>query len=233
MMKINNGGSPSEGKYNAIDLGLPSGTLWADKNVGAEQYHEVGLYFAWGETQGYTDPNEKINNGYSGFSFDTYKWSKNRTTTMTKYNAADSLRILESSDDAASVNMGLYDTNHTWVVPSKEQYDELFENTDSIPLYSEGQLCWKLTSKINGKEIIFPCAGYYAGTEKNYIGTQSLYYWINESLAISLMYPAGSYQYYSARYANMDEGSNYYTNYNQNRCYGLPIRAIVNINAQQ
>ena len=39
---------------NAIDLGLPSGLLWADRNIGAESPEDSGLYFQWGDTQGYT-----------------------------------------------------------------------------------------------------------------------------------------------------------------------------------
>ena len=35
----------------AVDLGLPSGTKWANMNVGAETPEDYGSYFAWGETQ--------------------------------------------------------------------------------------------------------------------------------------------------------------------------------------
>ena len=42
-------------KYNMVDLGLPSGLLWADRNVGASSPEDVGLYFAWGETVGYNE----------------------------------------------------------------------------------------------------------------------------------------------------------------------------------
>ena len=33
-----------------IDLGLPSGTLWADRNIGANDPEDYGEYFRWGET---------------------------------------------------------------------------------------------------------------------------------------------------------------------------------------
>lgn len=39
--------------YNAIDLGLPSGLKWADRNVGSDSSEEYGCYFAWGDTIGY------------------------------------------------------------------------------------------------------------------------------------------------------------------------------------
>lgn len=40
--------------YNMVDLGLSSGLLWADRNIGASSPEEPGTYFAWGETEGYT-----------------------------------------------------------------------------------------------------------------------------------------------------------------------------------
>lgn len=40
--------------YNTVDLGLPSGRLWADRNVGADSPEHYGTYFAWGETEGFT-----------------------------------------------------------------------------------------------------------------------------------------------------------------------------------
>lgn len=47
--------------YKAIDLGLPSGILWADRNIGAATPEDSGLYFQWGDTQGYTA--EQVGNG--------------------------------------------------------------------------------------------------------------------------------------------------------------------------
>ena len=60
--------APSEpdgiiGGHEYVDLGLPSGTLWATCNVGASSPYETGLYFAWGETE----PNED-------FSWESYKF---------------------------------------------------------------------------------------------------------------------------------------------------------------
>lgn len=40
--------------YNMVDLGLPSGTLWADRNVGATSPEDFGSYFQWGDTNAYT-----------------------------------------------------------------------------------------------------------------------------------------------------------------------------------
>lgn len=43
----------SQADRDYIDLGLPSGTLWATMNIGASSPEDYGLYFAWGETEGY------------------------------------------------------------------------------------------------------------------------------------------------------------------------------------
>ena len=40
--------------YNVVDLGLPSGLKWADRNVGATSPEEYGSYFQWGDTEGFT-----------------------------------------------------------------------------------------------------------------------------------------------------------------------------------
>ena len=38
--------------YGEVDLGLPSGLKWADRNVGAENPWDNGAYFSWGSTSG-------------------------------------------------------------------------------------------------------------------------------------------------------------------------------------
>ena len=39
--------------HHYVDLGLPSGTLWATTNIGAVQPYQSGLFFAWGDTEGH------------------------------------------------------------------------------------------------------------------------------------------------------------------------------------
>lgn len=89
------------GNDNWVDLGLPSGTLWATCNLGADTPEDYGDYFAWGET------NTK----------DLYDWSTYRyctaegdsLLTLTKYNTSeaygtvDGLTSLQTMDDAAIV----------------------------------------------------------------------------------------------------------------------------------
>lgn len=107
--------------YNFIDLGLPSGTLWCDRNVGAETPEDAGLYFAWGETQGYTA--EDVANGAKAFSWDDYKFGKD-------YNKKT---VLDPEDDAATVNLG-----DDAKMPTQKQCQELFNNTDKVLMLTDG-----------------------------------------------------------------------------------------------
>ena len=98
-----------------VDLGLPSGLLWATMNVGSESPWDCGAYFAWGET-----------NSKSRYSWELYKWGNGQI--FTKYNAdvddafgkVDNKQILEKEDDAAAVNWG-----GNWRMPTRAEQNEL------------------------------------------------------------------------------------------------------------
>ena len=119
--------------YTYVDLGLPSGTLWATMNVGAESETDQGLYFAWGETQGYrVEPAkggfyEVVGRTFDEASYQHEKWSSrfNRFDII-KYNTGDEKTMLDLEDDAAYVNMG-----GDWHMPSPAQIEELL-NTDYV-----------------------------------------------------------------------------------------------------
>ena len=63
--------------FDYIDLGLPSGTLWAACNVGASKPSDAGLYFQWGDTKGYTKEQVGTGNGQKKFFWTDYKWNPN------------------------------------------------------------------------------------------------------------------------------------------------------------
>lgn len=77
--------------HQFIDLGLSSGLLWAETNVGASVAPLYGDYFAWGETE-----------TKSTYDWDTYKW----TGTPSKYNLTDKKTILDAEDDVATAEWG-------------------------------------------------------------------------------------------------------------------------------
>lgn len=115
------GSSDAFNGYEYVDLGLPSGTLWAKMNVGANSETDAGLYFAWGETTGYTASQVGTD---KNFSWSDYALTEDSGLTMSKYNPTDNKTHLELSDDAAAVNMG-----GDWHMPNRAQCLELIQET--------------------------------------------------------------------------------------------------------
>lgn len=121
--------------YKTIDLGLPSGILWADRNIGAATPEDSGLYFQWGDTQGYTAEQVGDGEGLKVFSWDDYKFSiDGSSSNFSKYNTSDSKTVLDPEDDAAHVIMG-----GNWRMPTFEEYKELWLNTDIYLVPTEGE----------------------------------------------------------------------------------------------
>ena len=160
-IKYLGGGGPDN--VEAVDLNLPSGTKWANMNVGAEKPEDYGLYFAWGETVGYTSD---TSDGHS-FEWANYKWCNDGIgTTVTKYcptsetdywggsGTPDNLLRLEYADDAACVIWG-----GNWRMPTRGEIEELISETNSEWTTVNGVEGMKFTSKTNGNSIFLPAAG--------------------------------------------------------------------------
>jgi hypothetical protein len=149
--------------FDYVDLGLPSGTLWATCNVGADKPSDFGLYFQWGDVQGYTADQIGLGDGQKKFSSDwsDYKWLRNDAFTnyrnaFIKYrNSGMVLDILDLEDDAANVNMG-----GSWHIPTHSQIQELIDNTTTSWTTQDGVNGRLFTSKTdNSKSIFIPVAG--------------------------------------------------------------------------
>ena len=163
-------GSATENKDNHeyVDLGLPSGTLWATCNVGASKPEEYGDYFAWGEVLPKND-----------YSKNNYKYCKGTDESMTKYCTNSSYGIidnktgLEAMDDAATVNWG-----NEWQMPDSGQFRELTNDSYTTTTWIEqnGVKGLKITSKRNGKSIFLPAAGYRNYSNFREEGSNG-YYW--------------------------------------------------------
>ena len=156
-------------EHEYVDLGLPSGTLWATCNVGASKPEDYGDYFAWGETK-----------KKDVYDWDTYKHAKGPIDKFTKYcdesdygynGFADTLTELQSIDDPATANWG-----NGWYTPKKEQWDELMAHTYSEWTTWNGVEGWLFTSRRNGKRLFLPAAGYRDGSSLYYAGRFG-YYW--------------------------------------------------------
>ena len=116
-------------KYPTVDLGLTSGTLWMDRNIGAEEITDNGLYFAWGETQGYTAEEIGVNKQFDGGDYKHYNYDNKE---LTKYTGSDGLRTLEETDDAVLQN------THKFYMPTIEQCVELLMETDVYLIKADG-----------------------------------------------------------------------------------------------
>ena len=150
-------GSP-ENAYESVDLGLPSGTLWATCNLGADSPEEVGCYYAWGETE----TKEDYSNETYAFYVSTagYSMYHGPATAPTGYQSDYRFRLLPQHD-AATASWG-----EGWNMPSNEQFQELINSNNTTVEQSElnGQAGFKITSKVNGKSIFLPATGLMMGT---------------------------------------------------------------------
>lgn len=139
---IGAGGSSSSGNAPkdavAVDLGLPSGTKWANMNVGAERPEDYGNYFAWGET--------KAKNVYDWFTYIHCDGTRETCHDI-------GTDIAGTQYDAATANWG-----DSWCMPTVEQFKELLDNTTSELVEQNGVYGCKFTGS-NGGTIFLPAAG--------------------------------------------------------------------------
>ena len=170
-------GTPDNHVY--VDLGQPSGTLWATCNVGANSPEEFGDYFAWGETA----PKDC-------YDWKSYKWGDWEVDTISEnyyqvdetwykyydknwtddgFVEGDGKTELDPEDDAAYVNWG-----SKWRTPTLEQFQELVEYCDWQWAKLKG-VNGRLVTGPNGKSIFLPASGGYS--EYNYHNGRFGYYW--------------------------------------------------------
>lgn len=200
---ILNGNVQPEPEPDYVDLGLPSGTLWATRNVGAACPEDYGDYFAWGETA----PKEKY--AWSNYSLcDGNEWS------MTKYDPSafwrhDELE-LEPIDDAATVNWG-----PSWCMPSEGQVVELINNC-SWQFTEKNGVNGSLVTGPNGNTIFLPAAGYRSNSSLSRAGTSG-FYWSS-----TVKYNEEKYAFYLNCYSNAAHSMAYYPG----RCTGFTVRPV-------
>ena len=136
--------------HKFVDLGLPSGLLWAETNIGAETAADDGNYYAWGETD-----------SKSYYDWSTYTYGTS-SSNLTKYNATDGKTTLEKEDDAAYVNWGV-----SCRMPTNDEFGELLNSSNCIWTWtimttSDGSSIsgYQVTSVTNGNSIFLPASGY-------------------------------------------------------------------------
>ena len=197
---------PTTGAW--VDLGLPSGLLWATCNVGASVPEEYGDYYAWGETATKSNYNwstyKYCNNGYSD------RLTKYCNNSNYGYNGfTDNLTTLQASDDVATARLG-----NGARIPTREEWDELINNTTSEWTTQNGKYGRRLISKTNGRSLFLPAAGYRYGSEFSSVGSYG-YYW---SSSLDAGDPNLVWRFYF--YSGGQYMGSYY------RYYGQSIRAV-------
>ena len=188
-----------------VDLGLPSGTLWATMNVGATKPEEYGLYFQWGDTQGYADVSAKR------FKWSNYKYGDD-SRNFTKYNAIDGKTVLDLEDDAVAANWG-----GNWHMPTETQLQELLHTRNCTNIWTtvngvNGNL---FTSVKNGNTLFIPAAG-NAGYSSIRGAGECGSVWSNSLYSYNV--ERGRYLYFD--YSYICFGNNY-------RFFGRSVRGVI------
>ena len=201
---------------NGHDYVEIAGMKWATMNVGANAVTDTGLYFQWGDTQGYTAEQVGVD---KDFTWDDYKWTNDGGTTMTKYNDTDGKTVLDLEDDAAHANMG-----GTWRMPTTEEM-QAFGNAVNAVWTNDyqnsgvaGLVCTDKTD--NTKVVFFPASGRCRNGELREVGSRGCN-WCGEidffetERGYRLLFDSLTTVFYEEGYSITI------------RCVGIPIRAIL------
>lgn len=189
--------------HEYVDLGLPSGTLWATCNVGATKPEECGDYYAWGEVT----PKDV-------YDWTTYKWCNGSDTTITKYVWAE---LIVPQDDAAYVHWG-----GDWRIPNHFDFYELMDECKWEWVTQNGIDGYKVISNHNENFIFLPAAGFRAFSSLIDVGTRG-YYWTaitGDSFCDDCFMVDGSYCYFYQDFFICSQ---------EVRCYGHTIRPVVKV----
>lgn len=207
--------NPTSGMLNGhewVDLGLPSGTLWATCNVGANSPEEYGDYYAWGETT-----------TKSVYSLKTYKYADPNILEFeyiihtTKYNATDGKRVLDAEDDVATAKWGI-----SWHMPTRENFLELSNECSWTWTTINGNYGYKVIGK-NGNSIFLPAGaghrydnGHYCLGYGYYWSSTHIGHYMPEFLELHGMHlPSGEY------YIHINDNIYCYT--------GMSVRPVCNV----
>lgn len=184
-----------------VDMGLPSGLLWATRNIDVTQKNGFAAspfqydcsFFSWGNIDGHNPNSQNV--------FD-YDYGTSNSGPYANTPGAALTANIDSKHDAATQILG-----GSWRMPTSSEFVELVNNCSLQRVYRNGVLVFQITSNINGNVIYLPLAGAASGTSLDYKGNQG-YYWSrtlspsNKNSAIgcgmttSNLYPASQYTRY-------------------------------------
>ena len=220
-------------KYEVVDLGLPSGTLWCKYNFGvnpnrlfkAEDWY--GNYYAWGELK--RNKSEfKWQNYKFGTGYDLTKYCNDPESGLNGF--TDNLTQLQPEDDIVYQNKKFY--NYKFHIPTKESCEELINYTNNywVENYDPNKLKHNpeddggiqgLNGRVfdgkNRNQLFIPATGYYRSSYSYNIGSIS-YLWSS-----NLYLENPNYAYHASF------GSDIACMHNDDRCFGFTIRPVINL----
>lgn len=212
--------APVVQQHDYVEIG---GIKWATMNVGANSITDTGLYFQWGDTQGYTASQVGRDEGEKYFGWPDYKYSNSTTAsdtgTITKYNESDGLTTLQSSDDAVTAAWG-----GNWRTPTTAEFAALGAAVNSAwtaDYQGSGVAGLVLTDKTDSSKVLFfPSASYCCNGS---VGTGSVgdvsygFYWSSSVGSSDVQYA------HNLRFTSSEV---FWQDYDY-RHYGFTVRGVV------
>lgn len=174
----------AQSTQDAVDLGLPSGLLWCNHNVGASRPEEQGLYFSWGNPTGHA--------AGSGYYFTDEVYAETAGAAL-----SGNISVGDTYD-MVHHNMG-----GQWRLPRSSEFKELVDNCDHEWIDEDGVQGMRFTSRVNGNSIFFPASGMYDGNSLDGYGFSG-YYFSSDYASLTdakclLLYADSIYPQYSDR----------------------------------
>ena len=163
-------------KYDYVEIG---GIKWATMNIGANSETDGGLYFQWGDIEGYSSSQVGSGNDQKSFSWVDYKYGNGTSSPgasgMSKYNSTDGKTTLEDTDDASKAIL-----KGSWRLPTQEEFQTLISSTNrswKSNYNSTGVKGTLLTSKADSNiKLFFPIGGFAQDNNINSSNADGFYW---------------------------------------------------------
>ena len=216
--------TPPEPQHDYVEIG---GIKWATMNVGANSVTDTGLYFAWGDTQGYTAEQVGSGEGQKYFGWADYKYGNGTSspgaTGMTKYTGTgetgDGLTVLQFTDDAVTAAWG-----GNWRMPTTAEFQSLSAavttawttNYQGVEGCNGLLLTGKNGTADEGKTLFFPACGSCSNGGVGYVGSFGGYW---SSSLYSSDVQSAYFLFFGSGRVNWQGGNG--------RCYGYAVRGVL------
>ena len=163
-------GDGQQDGYYYVDLGLS--VKWATCNVGSVLASDEGKLFQFGRVDGYryNDSNNQFRTNAQNKQ-DTGNEYIPKTASGKTYNVRETLDL---ADDVAYINMG-----GAWRMPTKDEFEELLNNTTHKVKTINGIKGMLFTSKNNGHQLFIPICGYWS-EDDNFLNENDINVWSSQ-----------------------------------------------------